>query len=251
MSEILEHLAKGPQEAAASVEAEAPATEEVTETAEATQEQDGGGYTIHGQTFKTQAEAFKYAESLALEKERVEAEANAYRQGIQEAALLREPAQNVTQEAPPEDDKFDEKFYSDPKTYLAERDAKVAAQVEQKILSQITQKSEDEKLWDEFFRAHPDLHGFREDCESTLTKHVKDIRALSQTKGKDAAMSFLAQKTRAKFQAYVEAAKPRRELSPSSVGSTPGQPTSVTRKTTEEQPLDFAAQIRSLRGKVR
>lgn len=250
MSELLDQLA-GKTEPTADVQEPQSVAPEEQATEEVPEENESGGYTINGQSFKTQAEAFKYAESLALEKVRVEAEANAYRQGVQEAAALRGEPQNVTQ-APQEADKdFDEKYYADPKKYLQEFAEQIKAQTEEKILGQLNQKSEDEKLWSEFFRTHPDLENFREDCEVVLNRHVQDIRAISQTKGRKSAMDFLAQKTRAKFQAYLDAAKPRRELQSASVGATPGQTMNVTRKTSEPQELDFASQIRSLRNKTR
>ena len=205
-------------------------------------------YRIGDQSFQTQKEAFAYAESLNQKNTLTEAQSNAYRQAIIDAQHLQQSGQNVTPAAAPAEDDFDSKYYEDPKKYLNERDDKIRSQTKAEIMAELGQKAEEDKLWGEFFSAHPDLAGFKEDCEVTLGKLQQDVQNINATKGKGAAMDYLAQKTRAKFQAYSEAMKPRRELASGSGGPSQGSSSNVTRNISPEQPVDFTAQLRTLRS---
>lgn len=248
MSEIMEHLSKKKEEQfqpEVALEAEA----QTQQSEPAPEEEQEARIKIGDQEFKTQEEAFAYAQSLAQKNTLVEAQSNAYRQAIQDAALAQAAAQKVTQpQAEPEED-FDAKFYENPKEYLKTYGEKISAAAEAKILNQINTRTEEEKLWGEFFNGHPDLRDFKEDCEAVLGRHTEDIRAIHQAKGQKAAMDYLAQKTRAKFQSYIESTKPQRELSRTSAGASMGSPSSVTRNIKEAAPVDFITEIRQARGK--
>ena len=213
-------------------------------------EESEGEYKIGDQSFKTSEEAFAYANNLVQQKDLSEAHANAYRQAVADVRSANFAGQNVTQTEEEEDDpEFDQKFYEDPKKFLKEFGAKIEAQAEQRILGRVEQQSADEKLWATFFSQNPDLRDFREDCEVTLARHTQDLKAIGDTKGQKAAMDFLAQKTRAKFQAYYENSKPKRELHRTNSGPSHGSPENVTRTPAPKQDLDFAAELRNLRGK--
>lgn len=240
MSEVEE--TKGTEEEVVSTEQEAQAEAGITEG-------DDGEYKIGDQSFRTAQEAFAYANSLVHDKAIVEAQANAYRQAVVDASVAQSGAQNVTQNVPQEEDNFEQRFYEDPKKYLAEMRNKIKEEAKQEILGTVQQQTEDEKLWGEFFKQNPDLADFKEDCEVTLTKIQRDVAAINKAKGQKAAMDFLAQKTRAKFQAYAELSKPKRELERTSSGPSFGSPNNVTRPAPKTQDLDFAAEIRSLRNK--
>lgn len=251
MSELLDHLAgqgagrkqqeeEIPQEAAAQTESPDDTQDEEEREAK---------IKIGDKEFNTQEEAFAYAQSLDHKTALLEAQSNAYRQAVLDATAAQGAAQKVTQNPPEPEEDFDAKFYENPKEYLKTYGEKIIAQTEAKILSQVNAKTEEEKLWGEFFSGHPDLRNFKEDCETVLAKHNEDIRALYQTKGQKAAMDYLAQKTRAKFQDYIEASKPQRELPRTSAGVSLGSANSVTRNVKETQPVDFITEIRQARGK--
>ena len=226
-------------------------TQEIETEEGAEGEDEGEGeYKIGDQSFKTSEEAFAYANSLEHKNAIAEAQANAYRQAVTDGALGRADGQKVTQNPEDEDDpEFDQKFYEDPKKFLKEFEAKIIAKTESKVLGHVSQQSEDERLWSDFFKQNPDLADFKEDCEYTLAKHQADLKAVNSTRGQKAAMDFLAQKTRAKFQSYHEKSKPKRDLERTSSGPSLGSSVNVTRQPTKTQELDFAAEIRSLRGK--
>jgi len=243
MSEILDQLAKGKQEQMPQGE-----PEQRHEMSQDDADDGEAKIKIGDKEFRTQEEAFAYAQSLDQKSTLIEARSDAYRQAIQDAAFAQQNAQKVTPAAEPEED-FDAKFYENPKEFLKQYGEKISAATEAKILGQISTRTEDDKLWSDFFGANPDLAGFREDCESVLTKHTEDIKAINQTKGQKAAMDYLAQKTRAKFQSYNDNAKPRRELPATSNGASMGSPGNVTRNIKQAEPVDFITEIRQARNK--
>lgn len=244
MSEILEHLSKNredqiPQEElVAGQQHEIPAEDEGEEN-----------YKIGEKSFKTQEEAFAYAQSLEQKTTLVEAQSNAYRQAVQDTMAAQAAGQKVTQAPPEPEEDFDAKFYENPKEYLKQYGEKISAATEAKILSQVSAQSEEQKLWGDFFSSHPDLRDFKEDCETVLARHTDDVRAIFQTKGQKEAMDYLAQKTRAKFQSYIEATKPQRELQRTSAGPSMGNAVNVTRNVRTSEPVDFITEIKQARGK--
>lgn len=209
---------------------------------------DEGAIEISGKKFRTQKEAFDWAQDniKALEHEKLLGDA--YRQGISDASGAAIPAPIVTQAAPPEEDKdWEARFYSNPKKTLAEFAADIEARTAERINSQLGAKSADEKLWGEFFNLHPDLDGFRTDVQFVLDSNKDTVQALAKTKGQKEAMAFLAQKTRAKFEDYMERRKPTKQLPNGGGGSSPTGQETVTAGKKSSEPLDFATQIRNLR----
>lgn len=200
-------------------------------------------YRLAGREFDTQEEAFAYAEELDRQSAIREAETNAYRQAIHAQQIAQNPAQSVTPE--PEDD-FDAKFYENPKEYLKRMAEEVRQQTREEVLRTVEDRSEEEKLWSEFFGENPDLSGFRRDCEMVLEDHKEQIAALAQTRGKKAASDYLAQKTRAKFQQWADAQKPRREIPNTTRGASQGAAQSVTPRQQDEKPMSFFDQMRTI-----
>jgi hypothetical protein len=247
MSEILEQLSKKKEDRVMEPQEETQ-QHEIAAAPEGEDESEAK-IRIGDKEFKTQEEAFAYAQSLEQKTTLVEAQSNAYRQAIQDTALAQANAQKVTQAPPEPEEDFDAKFYENPKEYLKTYGEKISREAEERILNQINTKSEEERLWGEFFSSNQDLRDFKEDCEGVLAKHTDDIRAIHQTKGQKAAMDYLAQKTRAKFQNYIESTKPQRELSRTSAGASMGSAGSVTRNIKESGPVDFITEIRQARGK--
>lgn len=201
---------------------------------------------IGDKTFATQAEAFAYAQAELARQNNELAIAEAYRAGIADASM---PMHNAPQApAQPQDDpEWETKFYADPKRTLHEFATKIREEVKKEVTGEVEMRTEEQKLWAQFYQRHPDLEGFQEDAQAMLTKHDAELKALVRTKGQTAAFDYLAQKTRAKFQEYIERAKPRRTLPNTSAAPSPGTQTSVTPAAKPKPKVDFISQIRSLR----
>lgn len=249
MSEVLDQLNKIDQEGPSGGEEkeEAVAQAQAEESSEAGEETSAAKYKIGEKEFSTEAEAFQYAEQIQREADLAEARNAAYRQGILESQQAVVQPQNVTQNVEEEDDTFNDEFYADPKEALARREKQLEEKIEARLSQKWEQQSAEEQTWSEFFQAYPDLSDHKDVCETLVAQHTQDIKALVTTKGRKAAMDYLAQKVRGKFQSWVESNKPRRELPSTSSGPTEGSHQNVTRKTKEPEVLDFAAQIKQNR----
>lgn len=205
-------------------------------------------YEIDGQAFKTAEEAYAYSQKKLSERETelmlIQARQEAFEQGI---TMGRSPHQTAQIETSEEDDS--EQFYTDPKGYLQRKEAQIEERVSTKLAAKRHAEEEDARLWSDFFNKHPDLDGFKSDCEVTLNTHLDTIKLLA-VKDKTKAMDYLATKTREKFQAYMEKQRPSRALPNSKGGVTPtGQSTTtnVTPTQNNDAPLDFITQMRSIR----
>ena len=202
---------------------------------------------IDGQKFKSEREALDWAIKNKDKLERDKLVAEAYSSGLQESAY-RGMSHTPTPAAPPEEDNFEEKFYANPKQALAERDAKLAKKIKDELNADMSAKDLDRQIWDEFSSAHPDLADFRTDVEQIAAspEHVAIVKALAQTKGSTAAYDYVAQKTRAKFQSYIERSKSVSVLPRgTAAGPTPtGAPKSVTPPKKVQKPLSMRDQLR-------
>jgi hypothetical protein len=196
---------------------------------------------IGDKTFKSQREAIKYAEQLEHDKLVNEA----YTQGIRDAAKVVQPNQGVEQPKP-EDDKFEERFYSDPKGTLTE----LKERAKQEALDAVRAEQRRESLWTQFFDKNPDLANSREICEQVLARNWD---TLGQMTDLDKAMSILATKTRSIFQDYMDRAKPRTELpnrGGQAVSAGSGASKSVTPPKKEEPVLDFVSQMKRMKSRA-
>lgn len=235
---------------------EEPVREEQVATTEGEVGEAGGeSWTIGDQTFTDQGAAWKYAQQLQLEKNLTEARLQGLEEGMQGYQSSAQPQQLVPEVAPePEFD--EERYYADPQNYLREREAQLATRIEQRITSQATNQQKEQQLWNDFTNAHPDLDGFQSDAQAVLNdpEHNKRITLLSRTKGQKAAMDYLAMQTRDKFERYIAARKPKRELAnsrtltPSSNNAGPAGG-GVTQAGKSGGAMDFSAQLRTMRGK--
>ena len=215
-----------------SVEA-ASGTEEAPPAPEKPAEEPEEEIRIGDQVFKTQAEAFRWAEK----QEQDRAINEAHSAGIAEA--LRLQAAGAAASAPVED-KFDEEFYANPKATLEKVRHQAIAEAEARIDQKITR----EKQWDQFLEKFPDVR--RVDAERILNENMDTIGKVEITKG----MEILAQKTRAYYAEIEDFRKPRTELSSKKGPQTSrsgGSPASVTPKESSERPLTFAEEMRTLK----
>lgn len=218
------------------------------------EQQQGESIVIGDQTFTNQQEAWAYAQKLQQDKDLTEARLQGLEEGMQGYSAQAQPQQLVP-EPEPEDDFDEEQYYADPKGYLAKRDAKLQERIISQVTQQTTQQQNEQQLWREFFSAHPDLDGFQSDAQAVLNDpdHNKRINLLSRTKGKKAAMDYLAMQTRDKFERYLAARSPKRELPNSRTVTTMSNnaggagANGVTRKGNQQQAMDFSTQLRTIR----
>lgn len=200
---------------------------------------------LDGQTFANEKEAYAYAQKKLAESETEKMLLQARQEGIESALhLAGQNANGVTPQVvvPPEDDT--DLFYTDPKKYMEKKRDEIIQQVR----AEQQQTQQEETLWREFFNAHPDLDGFKEDCQDTLNKNIETIKVLA-AKDRKRAMDYLATKTREKFEQYMERRKPRTTLSNTKAGPSAGNFSSgVTPalKKDSDEPVDFVSQMRSL-----
>lgn len=198
----------------------------VSETDES--EEDDGPIVIRGKSFKNQAEAIAYAESL--EDERI------YNQGFRDAQA--KPAAEEAQ--PPEDEIDDAALYTDPKGTLKKIKESAVTEAEKRIEAKMTR----ERLWTDFLTRYPDIE--RKDAERILSENIKTIGAMENH---EEGMKLLARKVRSEYQRMADRLKPRTEL-PTKKGTVVsrgnGVPQSVTPKKTEKV-LTMTEQMKSLR----
>ena len=219
--EPVAEVAAAPKEAA-----EAPAVEAVEELIR-----------IGDQTFKTQADAFEYAEKLQNDS----LIAESYSQGVREA--LHAQAGDRAPAPVAEEEDFDTQFYSNPKETLR----RMKEEAKQEALAVIDARDKEERAWSKFSSLNPDLADSRIEVMRILQDNWEVLGKMVDEKR---AMSILATKTRAYFDQIVERRKPRTELpnrqaqvvSPAG-GAGPG----VTPQRKDAAPLTMAQQLKSLR----
>lgn len=190
---------------------------------------------IGSQTFKTQAEAIRYAEQLEINN----LVSEAHQQGIRDALAAQAPA------AAPVEDDFDAKFYADPKGTLQS----IKEQAKTEALQAVQAEKTKENLWRTFEEKYPDID--RRDAELILQQNMDTIGKMTQV---DKAMELLAQRTRSEYQRIVERYKPRQELHPSKGTSTipsTSAKSSVTPKKSDEPVLTLSQQLSKVRAQKR
>jgi len=188
---------------------------------------------IGDQTFKTQSEAIKYAETL--EREKIVNEA--YNEGIRETLRSQAPA-HVPEEV---EDTFEEEFYANPKAKLKE----MKAQATQEAIALIRAETQRETLWNQFLSDYPDVR--RKDAERIFGENADVFGKITDIKK---GMQLLAQKTRDEYREIMEIHKPRTELTSKKVtatGPSGGAAKSVTPEKKQDRPLSFAEEMRKMR----
>jgi len=205
-----------------------------------------GKYRIGDKYFNTEAEALAYANANeAPQTDRLDA----YRQGLLDAAALKNPDGSVT---PPEDDggvPFDEEAYlADPAGYMRKRDQLLIAKAAETVNNQSAIREQGNAIWNEFAGRHPELAGFRDETETFVSQNKDEIQAMIRSKGRPAAFDFIALRLKANFRKYQMLGKPTRTLPNGGGGPSPtGTGRSVTPKAKPEKVLSFAEQIRQRR----
>jgi hypothetical protein len=229
----------------------APSITEADTEPEAIQET-SEGFEYDGQVFATEKEAFEYLKGRVgqLETETLLAEA---REEGRAQAMQYIPQSNQLQQAMPEPEpEIDmDKFYENPAQFLADNNKKVYEQAVAQMRREQQAQTQEQQLWNNFTKAHPDLADFEEDVNFVANQHMDTVKALASRNQKKA-MDFVATKVREKFQRYIEARKPTRVLSNTKAGPSVGGNPTVTNQSSQAQnkkPLDFAAQLRQRKYK--
>lgn len=200
-----------------------------------------GKYRIGEHVFDTQEAALAFAQA---ETER----ADAYRQGVRDAALAPATPEKVTPAA--EEEFNEEAYYADPKAFLKEYKKTIVNETLKTVDTTLSKRAADEQVWNEFSQRHPALADFQNDVERVTAANLNEVRSLATSKGIAAAYDFVAMKVRADFAKKAEALKPTRAL-PNGGGTTSsaGGSQRVTQKVSPKKPLSMAEQIRQTRGK--
>ncbi len=189
---------------------------------------------IGEQEFKSQKEALEYARKLEQDK----LVSEAYNMGIKETLQQVRPQE----EAPPPEDNFEEKFYSDPKGTLQ----KFKEEAKQEALSSIKAEQRAEVMWETFLTQYPDIE--RRDAQRILQENWETVGKMTDL---EKAMKVLAQKTRAEYQRIADRLKPRTELppnrNPQAVSAGRGGVTPPPMAQKEEKVLTMAEQLKSMR----
>lgn len=211
----------------------APEGDAVTAAGSAEEE---GPIRIAGREFKSQREAFEWAEKL--EQERLIAEAHTA--GVREALEAQARSAAIAAPPVPEED-FETKFYSNPKETLRE----MQTRARDEAVHIMRAESAREKAWNEFSNLYPDIR--RQDAEVILANNAETIGKLPRDKGFEAL-------ARAVYREYDEIAnirKPKQVLTDRKPAVSPSgsAPRGVTPQKKEEKPLSFADQLKRLNKK--
>lgn len=209
-------------------------------------------YRIGDREFETADEALTFARSQVSTMETEQQVAAAYRQGIQDAVSHPVSGQNVTPPAAVQPPIRDEEFYANPTAAIQKYGQQIRAETEAAVSQRIQQQMAAGQAWLDFSARHPDLADFRGEVESYTNANFQDLKAISATKGPQAAYDYIATKLKSQFQKYGDAMKPKKSL-PNVGTQTPpaSQGTRVTPNPEGRKALTFTDQMRSLRKKQR
>lgn len=224
------------------VEAQAPAEE--TPTPEPTEQIE-----VDGQTFANEKAALAYLQGKYSEVQTERLLDEARLEGMQSALQYAQP-HTQAQPKVEEDDTIDmDLFYENPTEYMRQREKKIAEKLKAELMATQTAAQREAEAWGQFSKKYPDLADSREVVELVVNKNADMVRTLA-ARNQEKAMDFVARKTREIFQGYVEAQKPTKVLSntrqETSFSSNPPV-TQSTKKPSDNKPLDFASQLRSIR----
>lgn len=207
-------------------------------------------FRIGDREFASADEAIAYANSTQTAIDAEKQLADAYRQGLVDAAAAVPTVQpGVTQPAAaPKPGLNTEELYTNPDEFLK----KYAQQIKQEALSEVTQReaqrAQDDQIWREFEGRHPALADFRGDVEDFVARNNTEVRAVIASKGRPAAYDYIATKLRADWERRAAALKPQRELPNATVRTAPAtSAATVTPPETPKKASSMSEQIRSIR----
>lgn len=254
------------QDAAAGVAVDPPAlAEEITfedpnaePVAEVTQEaasaeaapvtQDAGkGIRIGDKVFKSQEEAFAYAEEL----DRKSLVDDAFRQGLEAAQITQNSNSIRQQQIEPQEEKIPDEFYTDPAKFFKKREQEIEQRIVQQTLTIQQRQKTHEQTMSKFWSDYPDL------AENTARRQLaeKHIAMGIQKWGNletDKALKLIADEARKELKELGVTTLPSKPLpSNTKPAASPGAGVTTTRPKQDEKPLNFVQQMRSIKSKRR
>lgn len=194
-------------------------------------------YRIGGKTFKTQKEAWAYAEEL----EQKTIADDAFRQGVEAARGVQEsnvvPPPQIEEDVPLD-------YYTNPAKYLKEREAQVKAQIKAEMAAEAQKERTNRETWEKFYNDYQDLEPARELVDDYTNKHWSRLQHMSPDKG----LKEIAEGVRAKLKQYGVIAMPKQELKRVTQTASSGSQQTVTTKKQDQKPLSFVEMSRKLRA---
>lgn len=213
-------------------------------TADTVVAKDEGDIAIGGKTFKTQKEAWAYAEEL----ERKQVADDAFRQGVElasQAALGNQPKAPpapVVEEEIPIDVMYDPKKLA---KWVTEKAAKAKDDAKREMVEAQTQKVKNENLWTDFYSAYPDLAVAKDLVDLHLQKNWARLEHVNV----GVALKELATIVRGEVTKIRQAGLPSRDLPRVTTGASSGTAEVVTTAKPAEKALNMVSQMRNLKNK--
>lgn len=215
-------------------------------------EEDEAGYTIGDKHFKTQKEAFAYAEELRLQQ----LANDAFRQGIEAAHAVQNSNISPEKEAAKAPEKMPDEYYLNPEVWwtkerqrLAEESKKIADQARSQAIQEIQRQETHNRTMSKFWNDYPDLA--KNQATQKLAQRVlaENFQRLGNMKTEEA-LKLVAQKAREELRELGVTTLPQKTM-PSSTkpASSPGNGINVTRPKTDEKPLNFVQQLKQARSR--
>lgn len=198
---------------------------------------------IGDKTFASEKEAWAYAAEL----DRKSLADDAFRQGLEAAALAANSNTNLRAKTEPEEYKIPDEYYTNPAKFFKERESQMASQVQQAIDQRIHQISTHEQTMSKFWSDYPDL------AKSAATKDIAQ-RKINEGVIKygqvetNKALKLIAEETRAYLKDLGVTTLPSKPLvSNTKPAASPGGGTTLSRPKTEDKPLNFVEQSRNIK----
>lgn len=208
-------------------------------------------FRIGDREFTTQDEALAFATSQVSTLQTEAQVADAYRQGIRDAMTQPQGAgQSVTPEQPPPLGGLNpEEMYTKPTEFLQKYGEHIKKETRAEFEQRETIRVQSDQIWREFTDRHPELADFRTEVEGFVSLNNPDVRAIIQTKGRDASYDFIATKLKARWSSYETALKPKRALANTGGSGSPANAKggNVTPKEPVKKPLSLDEQLRTIR----
>jgi len=220
---------------------------------EAAPQQQEQYFEVDGQKFNDEKAAFEYLKNRNTELE-AERMVEAARLETMQEMMRQNPGhvpQQLANQAQDDPEMDMDEFYANPVEYLNKQRKKIKEEVMNEVTSQQTQAQRNEQIWNSFTNRHPDLADMRDIVDLVANQNQEVVAAMAR-RNPEKAYDFVATKVRERFQNFVEAQKPTRELpqtkaGPSSGGNIPVTP--QTSQTKENKPLDFISQVKQHRNR--
>jgi hypothetical protein len=211
---------------------------------------------VDGQQFASEKDARDYLQQKynTLEQERLLDEARI--EGMQTAMQYQPQSQSQTPvDSDPEPQWDENKYYEDPagyqRSYTREHSAWLERKMERKWQQRQAATQQEQEVWNTFVAENPDLADFKDDVDKYVAANAESVKAMVRRDPKKA-RAYVATQVRAKFQRWVEAQTPTKVLSNTKHGPSLGgnPPVTQPQKTpTNSKPVDFTAQLRSMRSR--